>query len=216
MVGIFDSGVGGYNSLRELRRLREKVDVIYLADYKNAPYGTKTREELIPIISDNIERLISLGCERVLIACCTASAMLGYLPGELRDMAFGVIEPTLLEVRRSGCRRVTLIATDRTVSEGAFSALMPECELIGIKAQELVGIVERGEWDSPYIEELINKIKDTSPDALILGCTHFSHLSGRFLRDIPGARIFSPADIGAREFSLGINGLGEGRIEYIQ
>ena len=216
MVGIFDSGVGGHNSLCELRRLKKKVDIIYLADYKNAPYGTKTKEELIPIVSNNIKRLLSLGCERVLIACCTASAMLKYLPKELCDVCTGVIEPTLALIRNSGVRRASLIATDRTVSEGAFSSLEEEIKLSEIKAQELVGIVERGEFSSPYIDELIKKIKKTSPDALILGCTHFSHLSDRFRKDIPGVKIFSPANIGAREFSIGINNLGEGRIEYIQ
>ena len=214
MVGIFDSGVGGYNSLRELRRSRDKVDIIYLADYKNAPYGVKTKKELIPIISDNIKRLISLGCERVLVACCTASAMLYYLPQELRAVASGVIEPTLAEIDRSGARRAALIATDRTVSEGAFSAA--GCEIVGIKAQRLVDIVERREWSSPYIDELIDKIKAASPDALILGCTHFSHLLERFKREIPDVRIFSPANIGAFAFSGEINNFGEGRIEYIQ
>jgi glutamate racemase len=102
------------------------------------------------------------------------------------------------------------------VSEGAFSALGENVELVQIKAQRLVGIVERGEFSSPYIDGLIREIKETDPDALILGCTHFSHLSDRFLRDIPGTEIFSPASIGAQKFSLGIDNLGEGRIEYVQ
>lgn len=216
MVGIFDSGVGGYNSLCELRRICDRTDVIYLADYENAPYGTKTKKELIPIISDNVKRLISLGCERVLAACCTASAMLGYLPCELRSRTFGVIEPTLDEIRASGVLRVALIATDRTVEEGAFSAVSGDCEVVGIKAQRLVGIVERGEWSSPYIDELIKKIKEISPDALVLGCTHFSHLEKRFSSELSGVRIFSPARIGARAFANGINNFGEGRTQYIR
>lgn len=215
MVGIFDSGVGGYNSLRELRRICDRVDITYLADYKNAPYGTKTREELIPIVSDNIKMLLSMGCERVLIACCTASAMLKYLPGELRALASGVIEPTLDEVRLSGVGRVALIATDRTVDEGGFDSAELEYEILPIKAQGLVSVVERGEWDSPYIDEIIRKIKGASPDALILGCTHFSHLAERFRGEVPGSRIFSPAHIGAVAFSREINNFGEGRIEYI-
>lgn len=214
MVGIFDSGVGGYNSLRRLRRICDGVDIIYLADYKNAPYGTKTKEELIPIISENIKRLISLGCEQVLVACCTASAMLGYLPEELCRLASGVIEPTLSEIGRSPYRRIALIATDRTVSEGAFS--ISGREIVGIRAQRLVGIVERGQWDSPYIDELIDEIKATSAEALILGCTHFSHLSGRLRRALPEVEIFSPADIGAITFSKKINNCGKGRTEYIQ
>ena len=214
LVGIFDSGVGGQNSLRELRRLRDKVDIIYLADYKNAPYGTKTKEEILPIVSENIKRLISLGCERVLVACCTASAMLGCLPVELRPHASGVIEPTLEKIKRSGHRRIALIATDRTVSEGAFS--IPKREVVAIRAQRLVGIVERGEWDSPYINELIEKIRETSATALILGCTHFSHLFDRFSAALSMMEIFSPATIGAAHFSKEINNFGEGRTEYIQ
>ena len=214
MVGIFDSGVGGYNSLRTLRRICDRVDIIYLADYKNAPYGTKTKEELIPIISENINRLISLGCERVLVACCTASAMLGYLPNELCRLVSGVIEPTLSEIGRSSYRSIALIATDRTVSEGAFS--ISGREIVGIRAQRLVGIVERGEWDSPYIDEVIDEIRAASPEALILGCTHFSHLSNRLREALPGVEIFSPADIGAITFSEKINNCGKGRTEYIQ
>jgi glutamate racemase len=191
------------------------VDITYLADYKNAPYGTKTKKELIPIVSDNIKRLLSLGCERVLVACCTASAMLGYLPSELQGAALGVIEPTAELIRKTNARRIALIATDRTVDEGAFSASLPEADIVGIKAQPLVGIVERGEWDSPYIDGIIERIKSVSPEGLILGCTHFSHLSSRFESELLGVRIFSPAVIGAREFSRGINNLGEGRIDYI-
>ena len=215
MVGVFDSGVGGHNSLRELRRICDRVDAVYLADYKNAPYGTKTKKELIPIISDNVKMLLSLGCERVLIACCTASAMLDDLTPELRERSAGVILPTLDEVRRSGARRVAVIATERTVDEGAFSALSDVCELVQIKAQPLVSIVERGNTDSPYVGLLINRIKELSLDGLILGCTHFSHLLERFSGELSGVRIFSPAHIGAREFCKTVNNFGEGRIKYI-
>ena len=215
MVGVFDSGVGGHNSLRELRRICGEVDIIYLADYKNAPYGTKTGDELVPIISDNIERLLSLGCERVLIACCTASAMLKYLSPELRRVASGVIEPTLREIGESGLSRITLIATERTVDEGALAPRGVPWETIPIKAQRLVGIVERGEWDSPYIASLIEEIKATRPEGLILGCTHFSHLSERFAREMPEVKIFSPASIGARAFAGEINNFGHSGIEYI-
>jgi glutamate racemase len=85
VIGIFDSGVGGCVSLAELRAINGEVDIVYLADYKNAPYGTKGEGELVPIISENIERLLSLGCERVLIACCTASAMHRLLPEKIRE-----------------------------------------------------------------------------------------------------------------------------------
>lgn len=215
MIGIFDSGVGGCVSLAELRAINGEVDIVYLADYKNAPYGTKGEGELVPIISENIERLLSLGCERVLIACCTASAMHRLLPEKIREKSVPIIPYAVEEIRRLRARRVTLIATERSVKARAFAEISGFAHLTAISAQPLVGIVERGEWDNPYIDSLILEIKETRPDALVLGCTHFSHLSKRFCSEMPNVKIISPANLGAKAFAEGIGYAGYGITEYI-
>ena len=46
-IGIFDSGVGGTSIWKEIHALMPHEDTIYLADSKNAPYGQKTKEEII-------------------------------------------------------------------------------------------------------------------------------------------------------------------------
>ena len=215
MVGIFDSGVGGYNSLYEIRRQTDRLDVIYLADYKNAPYGVKTERELIPIVEENIKALLSRGCEWVLIACCTASAMYKYLPSDLRERSLPIIPPTVEAVRREGAGRVTLIATERTVKSGAFSEISHFAELCEIAAQPLVEVVERGDWKSPYIDSLIERIKESEPSVLVLGCTHFSALYRRFCEELTGVKIISPAQIGAKEILKRVKNLGTSRVEYI-
>ncbi|HHY59161.1 MAG TPA: glutamate racemase, partial [Clostridia bacterium] len=45
-IGVFDSGVGGVSVLRELVRLLPGERFLYYADTANAPYGTKTREQV--------------------------------------------------------------------------------------------------------------------------------------------------------------------------
>ena len=40
-VGVFDSGVGGVSVLRELRATLPYDNMIYVADSKYVPYGTK-------------------------------------------------------------------------------------------------------------------------------------------------------------------------------
>ena len=45
-IGVFDSGVGGISVLRHLRRLMPGERFIYYGDSANAPYGTRTREEV--------------------------------------------------------------------------------------------------------------------------------------------------------------------------
>ena len=39
-IGIFDSGIGGFTTLRFLLATRKDIEVYYLADTKRAPYGT--------------------------------------------------------------------------------------------------------------------------------------------------------------------------------
>ena len=49
-IGIFDSGLGGISTLREMRKLLPGEHFIYYGDTGNAPYGTKTREEVLQFI----------------------------------------------------------------------------------------------------------------------------------------------------------------------
>ena len=57
-IGVFDSGIGGFSILTELKKRLPNEDFIYFADYKNNPYGDKTKEELFQITSQIVERLI--------------------------------------------------------------------------------------------------------------------------------------------------------------
>ncbi len=46
-IGFFDSGLGGTSIWKEVNTLLKNENTIYLADSKNAPYGKKTKEEII-------------------------------------------------------------------------------------------------------------------------------------------------------------------------
>ena len=79
MIGVFDSGDGGLLAVEKIRERSPECDLIFLADRENAPYGTKSRTEIIRITKRNIKRLKELGASRILIACCTASSVYGEL-----------------------------------------------------------------------------------------------------------------------------------------
>ena len=48
-IAVFDSGVGGISVLRELVKIMPNEDYIYLGDSKNAPYGMKTKQEVLEL-----------------------------------------------------------------------------------------------------------------------------------------------------------------------
>ena len=59
-IGIFDSGVGGTSILKEIHALLPNENCIYLADSKNAPYGNKSKNEIIDLSIKNTELLLSV------------------------------------------------------------------------------------------------------------------------------------------------------------
>ena len=46
-IGLFDSGVGGTTIWKEINALMPNESTLFLADNKNAPYGEKTKEEIM-------------------------------------------------------------------------------------------------------------------------------------------------------------------------
>lgn len=225
MIGVFDSGVGGLAALAVLHRLMPRENAVYLADRKNLPYGEKSEGELVALVSRDIERLVELGCRRVLIACCTASSVYHRLSPEHRAVSLPIIAPA---AERTGGGRVTVIATERTVSSHAFRReilkIYPDARVTEIAAQSLVSLVEGGVGERTpdrdereKIEKIIEKIAAARPDALLLGCTHFSHVKEYFVAALPSVRMVDAAEWGARAFCEEISELPEeGVCRYIE
>lgn len=205
MIGVFDSGVGGICAFRELRRLMPREDIVYLADRKNAPYGTKTKDEIIALTKADIKRLRTVGADKILIACCTASSVYNSLDEEEREISLPIIRPAAEKAARVA-RRIAVIATERTVASGAFShelSRLTEATVGELACQRLVALVEGGCRDGRINAECegeINRIAELvwtlGADTLILGCTHFSHLE-RELQKRCKVKTVSPAREGA-------------------
>ena len=226
MLGIFDSGVGGLTALREIRRIAPSVNLCFLADTGNAPYGTKTRGELLKLVTDDINFLRKEGCERILMACCTASAVYKYLPEEMRRVATPIIPPAAREaalVTRSG--KVGVIATEATVRSREFARELYRHqeikEVYQLPLQELVSLVEDGTVDgniSTRLRERLAKLllpmRRAEVDVLIMGCTHFPHLEATISGMLPGVRLVNPSLVGAYDFVKNICIYGKGVTRY--
>ncbi len=209
MTGIFDSGAGGLAALRELRRINPSMDILFLQDRKNAPYGTKTEEEILALAENNIKRLRAAGASRVLIACCTASTVYRRLQRELKEISVPIIEPTAeLAAGLTRSRKIAVIATRHTVRCESFSRAIKAKDsairVTEIEAQELVEIAERisaglkmTDGDEDYFSSLLTRIRATDADTLVLGCTHFSHLENKFKEKIKNITTVDAAKTGA-------------------
>ena len=226
MVGVFDSGAGGRFALGELRRLCDKIDTVFYADEKNAPYGCKSEDELVRLLTGGIERLSSAGAERILIACCTASTVWDKLPKPYKDVSTPIIEPTAKRAARlTRHGRIGVLSTEATRKSGAFSdALvrlgcpMPVC----VSAPELVALAEGGardgsltDFDKNIIYRAAEPLLAAEVDTVILGCTHFAYFE-RELASILSAVTVNSARVGAQTFAADIKNEGSGAELYLK
>lgn len=181
-IGVFDSGLGGISVLRELYQIMPNEDYIFFGDSKNAPYGTKSVEQVCNLSEKIVQDLIKRDVKAIVIACNTAtSAAASYLRQEYPDLPIVGLEPAVKPaVLHRSDSRVLVMATPLTLKEEKFNKLMQrftdQAEIIKLPAPKLVEFVEKGELSSPelfvYLEEILAPYKQ-KVDAVVLGCTHF-------------------------------------------
>ena len=214
-------------AVRELEAIAPAEDICFFADRLNSPYGTKDEDTLTGLVMQDIRLLISEGADRILMACCTASTLYSRLPPEYRSICVPIIEPTARRaLSLTGCGRIGVIATERTTASGAFErALRARCADISVSsvaAQPLVTLIEGGEHDGcvsgeclDYLSELLAPLKEAGIDTLILGCTHFPHLSRTIASLAEGVALVSSAREGAAEMKRITTARGCGVRKYI-
>ena len=74
-IGVFDSGLGGLQTLHYFKEYLPQYDYVFLADTANNPYGEKSGEQ-IRELTFNALRYLFDNChvEMVILACNTAAA----------------------------------------------------------------------------------------------------------------------------------------------
>ena len=226
MTGIFDSGRGGLFALDELRRLKPQVDIVFFADESNAPYGTKSEDELTLLVKRDIEMLLASGAERVLIACCTASTVYERLPENLRKASLPIVKPTAKRAAlQSKTGKIGILSTEATKRSLAFVKAIREYEptaaTLSVAAPELVTLAESGAEDGfltrkerKIIEKAVSPFKTSEVDTLILGCTHFAYFE-REIKNILGVSVVNSAAVGAEEMAKITSGDGVGATVYL-
>ena len=202
MIGIFDSGSGGLTVLKALREKLPSSNIVYFGDIKNAPYGSKTREELSQLTIEGMQFLYERGCRSIVSACNSVSASLAI---SLFDTL--AIEPThLIEMVgptvstfRGASERPLLVATPATILSGIYQNAF---RMVGIETQTLpldglAGAIEFGKSNEEIKSIIVNGFKSIdhqSYDIIILACTHYPLVTNLFKEVLGNVPLFDPAD----------------------
>ncbi len=228
MLGIFDSGSGGLTVLKEIKKISPNLDIVYLADFKNIPYGDKSPEELGSLTVSAIKRLLDEGAENIVSACNSVSASVAQpLIDLLGEKDFGMIEmvgPSLKalvpEVEKG--KRVLLVATEATVRSGIYSHGFANKNIFiqSIAIPKLVSEIEGGASCKAIRLVIADAIKDVgSFDILLLGCTQFPLVYEVFEEVLASqgreASIFNPAEVVSVEVGRRFNKEEKGDVTFL-
>lgn len=192
-IGIFDSGIGGTSIWNAIHELLPNEKTIYLADSKNAPYGQKSKEEIITLSMKNVDFLINMKCKLIVVACNTATTN---AIRELRakyDIPFIGIEPAIKPaVTHSKTQIIGILATQGTLNSELFNKTAEkyqDTKIIEQVGHGLVQLIENGEIESPEMTQLLESYLQpmikANIDYLVLGCSHYPYLIPQIKKILP-------------------------------
>jgi glutamate racemase len=192
-IGLFDSGIGGTSIWKEIHQLLPNEDTIYLADSKNAPYGEKSKEEIIQLSFKNTEFLLNQNCKLIVVACNTATTN---AIKELRNkynVPFIGIEPAIKPAAlHSQTQKIGILATKGTLNSELFYKNIEQFQDIQIIEQigfGLVELIENGKINSTEMKSLLlqylTPMIESNIDYLVLGCSHYPYLIPQIKKILP-------------------------------
>ena len=181
-IAVFDSGVGGISVLRHLVKRMPQERFLYFGDSANAPYGTKTVEQVQQLSLAVAEKLLSYGIKALVIACNTATAAaVDLLRQRYPELIVVGIEPAVkLAADRFPNGTVGVMATPLTIDSEKLHKLearwKEQCTIIPLPTPGLVELIEAGNAVSDESEALLRPMLEPYAgklDAVVLGCTHY-------------------------------------------
>lgn len=194
-VAIIDSGIGGISTLINLNKELKNESFIYLGDNSNAPYGNKSKRELLSIVISNLTQLNFYNVKYIVVGCNTMSLM---LKREIEEFSgkkvFCVFPPVESE----------LIKGNKTLLLSTFNTALNYGNVRGLNVYgfyNLASDIENNVGDLSAIDldgNLKNSYSKLQPDAknrpfdvVILGCTHFEFIKNKIFNHFLPKKIIS-------------------------
>lgn len=210
-IGIFDSGIGGLSIARTLLS-SSSINIIYVADSANMPYGSKSPEQIFTISSRIIRFLEMYNVDAIIIACHTASTLAGKKIQQFYNIPIITLQESIIEYATQITKNnsIGLIATPATIASSVYHKTILQCnknirileKACPTLASSIEHYFDQSEILQKTLEMYLQEMITTDIDTLILGCTHYSLIKELIQNYIPNVALISSEDIIAKQFLL--------------
>lgn len=180
-LGIFDSGVGGFSVLKEVRQ-KTKADVLYFGDCARAPYGNRSNDEIALFIKEILHNLQKEEVTHYISACNSMSVM----TTDILLKECGIDEDKYIDMLRAFKKyntfsekdHVLLIGTHATITSNEYQNILSEkrSKVSDYIFKTLAGLIEK-EVSVYDLEEVVMSglqyAKEVGATHILYGCTHY-------------------------------------------
>jgi glutamate racemase len=198
-IGVFDSGVGGQSVVNAIHEALPELEIIYVEDKENVPYGNKSPEELHRLVLPILQSLVEQGCEVIVIACNTVTTtIISKLREELSVPLVGMEPMIKPAVEKSKSGRIAICATPATLASERYkwlkdtyakdvAVLEPDCS-------DWAFMIESNQVDHQKLRDRIVEVCEKDADTIVLGCTHYHWIEEDIqkIADEFGATVIQP------------------------
>ncbi len=206
-IAVFDSGLGSLSIIKEIQKMM-KSEIIYFADQKNYPYGTKSQAQLQIIIDRSIKLLQKdFSPDFIVIASNTPSLMLNLVTSKIID----VKPPLKIANEKSSSKQIGILATKSAINSKGLSQYIKKekfpksFKIFKINGTNLVDLVESGKFlfDKNYCKKIIRNdlqiLSQQSIDVITLSSTHLPFLKSLLKKEFPDVEFIDSGNIVAQK-----------------
>ena len=198
-IVVFDSGLGSLSIIKAIQK-KTKSDIIYLADKKNFPYGTKTKSQLYKIITNTIEKISERFDPDVIVLASNTPSLL--FREKLPKNVITVLPP-LEKIQKAS--NVAILTTEIIAKSKELDNYIEQFndlkEVLKINCSELVELVESGKFlthERDCVKTILKVLKDEFKENKIkiatLSSTHLPFLLPFLKKYFRGVEFLDPAE----------------------
>jgi glutamate racemase len=189
LLGIFDSGVGGFSVFKEVRKSTH-ADIVYYGDCANAPYGNKSEEEIVSYIKQILTVLKERGVTHFVSACNSMSVLTTEkLLQEMnidRTQYVDMVD-AVKEISFPPESHVLIIGTRATIASRVYQDILEKhgVPFDTFSPVSLAGDIERGDGDAVLhdIDEVLTHASEVRATHILYACTHYPLVHDLFVEE---------------------------------
>ena len=203
MIWVFDSWSWWLTFLNEAKKILPNYNFVFFGDYENLPYWNKTNKEIFELTKSGVLKLKKAWAKIVILACNTSTSVaikkLQSQEDEIWIKVLWITIPWAEKIVESGFKKISVLATNNSVKNRLYKTrvwiLDKDVEVQEIWLENLVILIEdflqnktSKEILEIYLKEKTKYVWKDS-EAIVLGCTHYSHIKDIFSEIFPDKEI---------------------------